>query len=99
MNAKGLGLTTICDTEQRLLGIFTDGDLRRALQGNMTDLLHASIEGVMTRNGKTVSKHMLAAEAVAIMEQKNITALVVTDSAQRVEGIVHLHDILKAGVA
>ncbi|MEZ5435630.1 MAG: KpsF/GutQ family sugar-phosphate isomerase [Pseudomonadales bacterium] len=99
MNAKGLGLTTVCDHQGRLLGIFTDGDLRRALQGNTTDLLHTSIESVMTRHGKTVSKHMLAAEAVAIMEQKNITALVVVDAHQRVEGIVHLHDILKAGVA
>ena len=99
MNAKGLGLTTVCDQQQRLLGIFTDGDLRRALQSNITNLLHANISGVMTRNGKTVSKHMLAAEALAIMEQKHITALVVTDEEQRVEGIVHLHDILKAGVA
>lgn len=99
MNAKGLGLTTVCNDQQRLLGIFTDGDLRRALQGDSADLLHGSIDGVMTRNGKTVSKHMLAAEAVAIMEQKHITALVVTDDNQHVEGIVHLHDILKAGVA
>ena len=99
MNTKGLGLTTVCDQSQRLLGIFTDGDLRRALHNDVVDLRHTDIDAVMTRNGKTVGAHMLAAEALAIMEQKHITALVVVDDEHRVEGIVHLHDILKAGVA
>lgn len=99
MNTKGLGLTTVCGDRQKLLGIFTDGDLRRALHSDIVDLRHTAIDDVMTRNGKTVSKHMLAAEALAIMEHKHITALVVADSEQCVEGIVHLHDILKAGVA
>ncbi len=99
MNQKGLGLTTVTDAQQQLLGIFTDGDLRRTLQGEAIDLRNTCIENVMTRNCKTVDSHMLAAEALAIMEHKHITALVVTDADQRVEGIVHLHDILKAGVA
>jgi arabinose-5-phosphate isomerase len=99
MNSKGFGLTTVCDAEQRLLGVFTDGDLRRALHSDVADLRHTAIDSVMTRHGKTASKHMLAAEALAIMEQKHITALVVIDEQQRVEGIVHLHDMLKAGVA
>ncbi|HSC76315.1 MAG TPA: KpsF/GutQ family sugar-phosphate isomerase [Pseudomonadales bacterium] len=99
MNTKGLGLTTICDEQHRLLGVFTDGDLRRALHSDVVDLRHTSIDSVMTRNGKTVSRHMLAAEALSIMEHKHITALVVADSEQRIEGIVHLHEILKAGVA
>ncbi|MEZ5538452.1 MAG: KpsF/GutQ family sugar-phosphate isomerase [Pseudomonadales bacterium] len=99
MNAKGLGLTTICDDQQQLLGVFTDGDLRRTLQHNMTDLHSTAISQVMTRNSQTVGKHLLAAEALAIMERRHITALVVTDTSQRVEGIVHLHDMLKAGVA
>ncbi len=99
MNAKGLGLTTICDDEQHLLGIFTDGDLRRALHSDVVDLRHTTIDQVMTRNSKTVNAHMLAAEALAIMEHKHITALVVTDNEQQTKGIVHLHDILKAGVA
>lgn len=99
MNAKGLGLTTVCDTENHLLGVFTDGDLRRALHSDIVDLRHTSIDSVMTSNGKTVAAHMLAAEALAIMEQKNITALVVADDENRVKGVVHLHDILKAGIA
>ena len=98
MNASGLGMTTVCDGEGSLLGIFTDGDLRRALHSDVADLRHTPIDSVMTRQCKTVSRHILAAEALAIMEQKSITALVVLDG-QRVEGIVHLHDILKAGVA
>jgi arabinose-5-phosphate isomerase len=99
MNNKGLGLTTICDGQQHLLGVFTDGDLRRALHSDVIDLRHTPIDTVMTRHGKTVNRHMLAAEALAIMENKHITALVVADDKQQVEGIVHLHDILKAGVA
>ena len=99
MNSKGLGLTTICNEQQQLQGVFTDGDLRRALQGDTADLRQITIGNVMTHNAKTVSKHILAAEALAIMEQKHITALVVADAEQRVEGIVHLHDLLKAGVA
>jgi arabinose-5-phosphate isomerase len=99
MNNKGLGLTTICDGQHHLLGVFTDGDLRRALHSDIVDLRHTPIDSVMTRNGKTVNRHMLAAEALAIMEHMHITALVVADGEQRVEGIVHLHEILKAGVA
>jgi arabinose-5-phosphate isomerase len=99
MNTKGLGLTTICDHDGRLMGIFTDGDLRRALHNDVVDLRHTCIDSVMTCSSKTIGRHMLAAEALAIMEHKHITALVVTDDQQHVEGIVHLHDILKAGVA
>ena len=99
MNAKGLGMTTICENDLTLLGIFTDGDLRRALHSDIVDLRHTAIDTVMTRHGLTANRHMLAAEALAIMERKHITALVVTDASQKVEGIIHLHDILKAGVA
>lgn len=99
MNSKGFGLTTISDANQQLLGVFTDGDLRRALHSDVVDLRQTTIESVMTRNPKTVGRHMLAAEALAIMENKHITALVVADEQQRIEGVVHLHDILKAGVA
>lgn len=99
MNAKGLGLTTVCEPDNRLVGIFTDGDLRRALQNETFDLRQITIGSVMTRHGKTINRQMLAAEALAIMEHKHITALVITDENDRVEGIVHLHDILKAGVA
>lgn len=98
MNAKGFGLTTVVDQHQ-LLGIFTDGDLRRTLHDEVIDLRHTLMSQVMNPRCKTVHRTMLAAEALAIMEQKNITALVVADANKRIEGIVHLHDILKAGVA
>lgn len=99
MNTKGLGLTTVTAEDGILEGIFTDGDLRRALHDEVVDLRHTSIEAVMNPQCKTILRHILAAEALAIMEHKNITSLVVADASRRIEGIVHLHDILKAGVA
>ncbi|HQQ62607.1 MAG TPA: KpsF/GutQ family sugar-phosphate isomerase [Pseudomonadales bacterium] len=99
MNQKGLGLTTITDEQHRLLGIFTDGDLRRALHSDVVDLRHTAIDNIMTRKCKTVGANMLAAEALSIIEHTHIMALVVTNAEQQVEGIVHLHDILRAGVA
>lgn len=99
MNQKGLGLTTITDEDSRLLGIFTDGDLRRALHSDVVDLRHTAIDNIMTRNCKTVGANMLAAEALAVIEHTHIMALVVTNASRQVEGIVHLHDILRAGVA
>lgn len=99
MNAKGFGMTCVCDEQDQLLGIYTDGDLRRTLQHPAPDLFSTAIEQVMTRQGKTVGRQLLAVEALNIMEQKNITALPVVTASGRVEGIVHLHDMLKAGVA
>lgn len=99
MNTKGLGLTTITSADGTLEGIFTDGDLRRALRDEVVDLRNTTIAQVMNPNCKTISRHILAAEALAIMEHKNITSLVVASSGAHIEGIIHLHDILKAGVA
>lgn len=99
MNRKGFGMTCVCDEAGTLLGIYTDGDLRRTLQHPAPDLLSTRIAQVMTQNGKTVSRQLLAAEALSVMEQKHISALPVVTAEGRVEGIVHLHDMLKAGVA
>ncbi len=99
MNAKGLGLTTVATGDGILEGIFTDGDLRRALRDEVVDLRHTSINKVMNPSCRSVPRHMLAAEALAIMEHKHISALVVADGDNRIEGVIHLHDILKAGVA
>jgi arabinose-5-phosphate isomerase len=96
MTEKGLGLTTVTDDKGELIGIFTDGDLRRAVDQG-TDINHATVGSVMNSNPKTVDEHTLAAEALGIMEEKNITALVVAKE-QRPVGIIHLHDILRAGV-
>jgi len=94
---KRLGMTTIVDTEGKLLGIFTDGDLRRALDQNV-DLKNTVIDDVMTRQGTTVSSEALAAECLQIMEAKKINALIVTDELNKPIGALNMHDLLKAGV-
>jgi arabinose-5-phosphate isomerase len=94
---KGLGMTTVTDADGHLEGIFTDGDLRRALD-NRVDLNETSIEQLMTRNPKTASPGMLAAEAMRIMEENEITSLVVLDDS-RVRGVVHLMSLLHSGIA
>jgi arabinose-5-phosphate isomerase len=98
MTAKGLGMTTIVDASGQLRGIFTDGDLRRALDQNI-DFHHTSVDQVMTANCKTVTADMLAAEALRIMEDNTITGLVVVDEQHQPLGVVHLHDLIKAGLA
>ena len=98
MSAKGLGMTTVLDPEGILQGLFTDGDLRRAIDHGV-DLHHTDIGEVMTANPKTIDSELLAAQALKIMEDSKITALVVTDDQQRPVGVLHLHDLLQAGVA
>jgi arabinose-5-phosphate isomerase len=81
-----------------LRGVITDGDLRRLLGKGGADLLDRPAEAVMSPHPKVISRTALAAEAVGLMERHSITVLIVTDAEQRVEGVVHLHDLLKAGV-
>lgn len=97
MSAKGLGMTAIVDAEQRLCGLFTDGDLRRAL-GAGADLRAASISDLMTKRPQTVSADKLAAEAFKIMEAKRINGLLVTDDDGGLVGIFNMHDLFQAGV-
>jgi arabinose-5-phosphate isomerase len=97
MSRGGLGLTTVVDAEDRLLGVFTDGDLRRALDRRV-DVHATAIEDVMTREPRTIGPHELAAEAVLLMEQHRVTALLVVDGARRVQGALNVHDLLRAGV-
>jgi arabinose-5-phosphate isomerase len=94
---KGLGMTAIVDGERRLLGIFTDGDLRRAMDHGV-DVHTTPIKDVMTRNGKTVSQGMLAAEALQIMESAKINGLMVVGKGGRLIGALNMHDLLRAGV-
>ena len=93
---KGLGVTLVSDGE-RLLGIFTDGDLRRALE-KYPDALQRPIAEVMTRDPQTTAPAVLAAAALQQMEARHITALPVLDG-ERIAGIIHIHDLLRAGVA
>jgi len=98
MSKKGLGMTTVIGLKGEVLGVFTDGDLRRVIDRKM-DIHQAKIQDVMTVNGKTISSGMLAAEALQLMERYKITALLVTNDAKQALGVLHMHDLLMAGVA
>jgi arabinose-5-phosphate isomerase len=95
MSSKGFGCVGIVDDRGHLVGIVTDGDLRRHMR---PDLMTARVDEVMTQSPKTIGAHLLAGEALEILNTSKITALIVTDSRTPV-GIVHLHDLLRAGVA
>ena len=97
MTAKGFGLTTIVDLQNTFIGVFTDGDLRRVVDSQI-DINSATIGEVMTRGGNAVDANILAAQALNVMESKKITALVVEDEVRRPLGVLHMHDILRAGV-
>ncbi len=97
MTRKGLGMTVVTEADGALAGIFTDGDLRRALDKGV-DVRDASIDAVMTPHGKTARADMLAAEALKIMEDHKISALVVVDAEDRPVGALNMHDLLRAGV-
>jgi arabinose-5-phosphate isomerase len=92
MSRKKLGVTTVVDGE-RLLGVISDGDLRRLLEQRGKDALDLSAQDCMTRTPKTIGPREFAATALARMEEKKITSLVVVDGERRVLGIVHLHDL------
>jgi len=94
---KGLGMTAIVDSDDRVLGVFTDGDLRRAID-RAADLHTTRMIEVMSRHAKTVGPGTLAAEAVHLMETHRITALVVVDAGGIVVGALNVHDLMRAGV-
>ncbi|CUS40983.1 MAG: KpsF/GutQ family sugar-phosphate isomerase [Thalassolituus sp.] len=96
VTSKGLGMTTVQDDNGDLAGIFTDGDLRRAIDQGV-DIRACSMSDIMTANCKTTTQGILAAEALKIMEDNKINALVVKDE-QRTVGVVTMHDMLRAGV-
>jgi len=111
MTAKRLGHTGVVDAHGRLVGVLSDGDLRRALERG-GDVLGASVRELLRRDPRTIREHALrparavvtigeqalGAEAVAVMGRHAITALFIIDAGQRPQGILHLHDLLKAGV-
>lgn len=97
MTAKRLGTTGVVNGAGALVGILTDGDLRRILERRGATLDVPARE-VMTPNPKTIGENALGAEAVAMMERYSITALFIVDARKRPQGILHLHDLLKAGV-
>jgi len=97
MSKKGLGMTVVVDPDDRILGVFTDGDLRRAFDKQI-DVHNTPMRAVMTPHCKTIGPRALAAEAVHLMEAHRITALPVADSQGRLIGALNVHDLFRAGV-
>ena len=97
MTEKGFGMTTVVSEDNTLLGVFTDGDLRRIVDGKV-DINSATMADVMSANPKTINGEILAAQALKIMEDSSITALIVEDENHHPIGVLHMHDILRAGV-
>lgn len=97
ITGKKLGMTTVVNDKNELVGIFTDGDLRRAFDQRV-DIETTQIQQLMSKNPKTVSQQTLAAEALMVMESFKITSLVVTNEQQSPVGVLHIHDILRSGI-
>jgi arabinose-5-phosphate isomerase len=98
ISSKRLGITVVAGEDRRVLGIITDGDVRRGIERWGKDFFDMTAEEVMTENPKSISAEELAAKALSVMERHAITVLVVSDARNRIEGIIHLHDILRQGI-
>jgi arabinose-5-phosphate isomerase len=98
ISSKRLGAALVEDGEGKILGIVTDGDLRRGIERWGKSFFEMTAGEVMTRNPKTIGEEELAAKALSLMEQYSITSLVVPDADRKAKGIIHLHDILKQGI-
>lgn len=97
MTQKGLGMTAVVDEHQRILGIFTDGDLRRALDAGV-DVHSTKMSDVMHAECKTTTANVLAAEAVHVLDENKITSLLVADEDNRLIGALNIHDLFRAGI-
>jgi arabinose-5-phosphate isomerase len=97
MTEKKLGMTAIVDADNRVVGIFTDGDLRRTLAKNL-DIQNTAISEVMTPQCAVISEDILAAEAMQVMEQKKINALIVVNEQRLAIGALNMHDLIRAGI-
>lgn len=93
MSRKGLGLTAVAESDGRLLGVITDGDLRRMMQKGKENVLELSARDCMTSNPITIARTELAASALRVMEEKKITSVLVVDDGSHLEGVVHIHDL------
>jgi len=98
ISSKRLGVAIVVDSDKKILGVITDGDLRRGIEKWGKAVFDMKAGEVMTKNPKTISEDELAAKALAIMESKSITSLAVPDSDGKAKGIIHLHDILRKGI-
>ncbi len=93
MNRKGLGLTAVIEPDGKLLGIITDGDLRRVMQRRKENVLDLTAADCMSKNPVTLPRTELAASALRLMEERKITSVLVVDAGGRLEGVVHIHDL------
>ena len=98
ISSKRLGVAIVVNADKKILGIITDGDVRRGIEKWGKGFFDMSSEAVMTRSPKTISQEELAAKALSIMEKLSITSLAVPDENGRAVGIIHLHDILRQGI-
>ncbi len=98
ISSKRLGITIVADNDKRILGIITDGDLRRGIEKVGKDFFDMKAGEAMTKNPKTIGEDELAAKALSIMEKHSITSIVVPDDEGKAKGIIHLHDILRKGI-
>lgn len=97
MTEKKLGMTAVVNKENLVLGVFTDGDLRRMLEKNL-DIHKTAVAEVMTANCKVIQDDILAAEAMKVMQQKKINALLIVDDQNRLSGALNMHDLIRAGI-
>jgi arabinose-5-phosphate isomerase len=93
MSRKGLGLAAVTEADGKLLGIITDGDLRRVMQKRSENVLDLSAADCMTKNPVTLSRSELAASALRVMEEKKITSVLIVDTEGKLEGVLHVHDL------
>ncbi len=98
ISSKRLGVTIVADEEKKILGIITDGDLRRGIEKWGREFFDMKAGDVMTKNPKSIREDELATKALAVMENYSITSLIVPDDGGKAKGIIHLHDILKQGI-
>ncbi|HEX8947757.1 MAG TPA: KpsF/GutQ family sugar-phosphate isomerase [Dissulfurispiraceae bacterium] len=99
ISSKKLGVALVTDADRQVLGVITDGDLRRGIEKWDKAFFDMKAGEVMSKNPKTISEDELAAKALAVMESKSITSLAVPDAEGKAKGIIHLHDILRQGIA
>ena len=98
ISSNKLGMAIVVDEDGKVFGIVTDGDLRRLMEKKEKDIFKTTAKEMMSTNPKTIEKSALAARALQIMEKHSITSLIITNGSKGPTGIIHLHDILKAGV-
>ncbi len=98
ISSKKLGMAIVVDQDDKIFGIITDGDLRRLMEKKEKNIFKTTAEEMMSTNPKIIEKNALAARALQIMEKHSITSLIITNGSKSPTGLIHLHDILKAGV-